>query len=116
AVWVQGLLEDFFRPHVPAKHLVFVATRGALPRVLAELEHPDKAWFGDNPVAARDQLLLKSLAAAVQKVKVLLPGETERWAWGRLHMTPFHHPLATLGPAYEKAFNLGPVARGGDAV
>jgi penicillin amidase len=116
AVWVQELLEDFFRPHVPAKHLSFVATRGALPRVLAELENPDKLWFGDNPVAARDQLLLKSLAAAGQKVKVLLPGETDRLSWGRLHVTAFHHPLATLGPAYAKAFNLGPVPRGGDAV
>ena len=31
-----------------------------------------------------------------------------------MHTATFAHPLASLGPAYDKAFNLGPVERTGD--
>ncbi len=116
AVWLQELLDAFFRPHVPPHLRSFVAGRGSVPLVLDALEKPDRAWFGDDPVAARDRLLRKTLAAAVEKTKALLPGDPEKWAWGRLHTTPFRHPLAELGPAYAKAFNLGPVPRAGDGL
>ena len=43
------------------------------------------------------------------------PGDENAWSWGRLHTTTFRYPLAALGPAYAKGFNLGPVARPGDA-
>src|SRR5262249_31403867 len=36
------------------------------------------------------------------------------WRWGKLHTVTFKHPLASLGPEYARAFNLGPIPRGGD--
>ena len=44
-----------------------------------------------------------------------MPGDDKEWSWGRLHTTTFRHPLSALGPAYAKAFDLGPVPRAGDA-
>src|SRR5262249_47588960 len=63
----------------------------------------------------RDRLLRTTFRSAVGKLKELLPGNEKDWSWGRLHTTTFRHPLAVLGPAYAKAFNLGPVPRPGDA-
>jgi penicillin amidase len=115
AVWLQELLEGFYRPHVPARLLSLVGTRGGVPVLLAALEKPDAAWFGDDPRAGRDRLLRATFRGAVRKVKELLPGDEKAWSWGRLHTATFRHPLAALGPAYAAAFDLGPVPRPGDA-
>jgi penicillin amidase len=114
-VWLQELLHEFYRPHVPEPVLEFVAGRGGVPVMLAALEKPDRVWFGDNPKEGRDRLLRRTFRTAVGRARELLPGDEKEWSWGRLHTTTFRHPLAALGPAYAKAFNLGPVPRPGDA-
>ncbi len=114
-VWLQELLNAFYRDRVPARLLDFVSLRSGVPVLLAVLEKPDTVWFGERPVEARDRLLRTTFRSAVSKLKELLPGEDKDWSWGRLHTTTFHHPLASLGPVYAKAFNLGPVPRPGDA-
>jgi penicillin amidase len=114
-VWLRELLDGFYRPHVPAGLLEFAGSRGGVPVMLAALEKPDNAWFGDRPEEGRDRLLRTTFRTAVGKLKELLPGDDKEWAWGRLHTTTFRHPLAPLGPEYAKAFDLGPVARPGDA-
>jgi len=92
-----------------------LVTRGGVPVLLAALETPDQRWFGAHPEAARDELLLRTLRVAVGKAHELLGPDTKQWSWGRLHTATFRHPLASLGPAYAAAFNLGPVPRPGDA-
>jgi penicillin amidase len=114
-VWLQELTDGFYRPHVPPALVEFTSARGGMPVILAALEKPDTAWFGDRPVEGRDRLLRTSLQRAVDRLRKLLPGDEKDWSWGRLHTTTFRHPLAALGPAYAEAFNLGPVPRGGDA-
>jgi penicillin amidase len=113
-VWLQELLDGFYRPQVPAGLLEFTTTRG-VPVMLAALEKPDAAWFGDRPVEGRDRLLRTTFRKAVDRIRKLLPGDEKEWSWGRLHTTTFRHPLAALGPAYARAFDLGPVPRAGDA-
>ena len=114
-VWLRELLDGFYRPHVPARLLDFTASRNGVPVMLAALEKPDAAWFGDKPTEGRDRLLRTTFRSAVGKLKELLPGDEKEWSWGRLHTTTFRHPLAALGPVYAKAFDLGPVPRAGDA-
>src|SRR5258708_37091573 len=92
----------------------FVSSRSGVPVMLAALEKPDAAWFGEKPAEARDRLLLATLEKAVAR-RNQLPGKAQDWPWGRLHTTTFHHPLSLLGPAYATAFDLGPVRRAGDA-
>jgi penicillin amidase len=116
AAWLQELLDEFYRPHVPSAVLSFVSGRGGIAVMLAALDKPERAWFGDDPVAERDRLLRRTLVRAVDKVKATLTGDPRHWAWGKLHTAGFTHPLATLGPAYAQAFNLGPVGRPGDGL
>jgi penicillin amidase len=114
-VWLQELLDGFYRPRVPAGLLDFTTARGGVPVMLAALEKPDVAWFGEKPTEGRDRLLRTTFRKAVDRLRKLLPGDEKEWSWGRLHTTTFRHPLASLGPAYAKAFDLGPVPRAGDA-
>jgi penicillin amidase len=116
AVWLNELVEGLFKPHVPARLLEFVRGRSGIPTLLAALEKPDAAWFGDEPEKKRDELLRSTLAMAVPKVKKRLGDDPEKWAWGKMHTAPFRHPLAGLGPEYDKAFSLGPVPRPGDGL
>jgi penicillin amidase len=116
AVWLNELVEGLFKPHVPARLLEFVRGRSGIPTLLAALEKPDAAWFGDEPEKKRDELLRSALATAVPKVKKRLGDDPEKWAWSKLHTAPFRHPLAGLGPEYDKAFSLGPVPRPGDGL
>ena len=82
--------------------------------LLKQLTEPTAAWFGPEPVRARDDLARKTLATAAARVKKLLGDDPRDWAWGRLHTATFVHPLASLGKPYEQALNLGPVSRMGD--
>jgi penicillin amidase len=114
-IWLQELLDGFYRPRVPAKLLDSTASRGGVPVMLVALEKPDAAWFGAKPTEGRDRLLRITLHKAVDRARKLLPGDEKEWSWGRLHTTTFRHPLASLGTGYAKAFDLGPVPRAGDA-
>jgi penicillin amidase len=113
-VWLQELLEAVYRPHVPANLVEFVSGRNGIEVMIAALEKPDRAWFGDDPQAARDKLLRTTFAAAVSRLKKLQADKDG--TWGQLHQTTFTHPLARLGKDYAKAFNLGPVPRAGDGL
>ncbi len=114
-IWLQELLDGFYRPLVPARLLDFLASRNGVPVMLGALEKPEAAWFGEKPTEGRDRLLRTTFRKAVNRARQLLPGDEKEWSWGRLHTTTFRHPLASLGPAYAKAFDLGPVPRSGDA-
>jgi penicillin amidase len=116
AVWLQELLDAFYRPHVPERCLEFLRPRNGVGVMLAALEHPEAAWFGKDPTAGRDRLLRETFARAVKKVQAKLGNDPSRWAWGKLHTVTFRHPLAALGPAYAQAFNLGPLPRPGDGL
>lgn len=114
ATWLPELLTAFYADRLPPDART---DRGDLRNVtvlLKALENPNEATFGANPTAKRDELLNKTFTTAVARTKKLLGDDPQRWTWGRLHTASFDHPLANLGPAYAKAFNLSPVPRGGD--
>jgi penicillin amidase len=114
--WLQELMTGFYGRYVPEPLLSFLSGRRGAAVMLAALAKPDKDWFGDDPVAARDQLVRETFARAVKKTEETLPGGPDKWTWGRLHTATFRHPLAGLGAEYEKAFNLGPVGTPGDSL
>ncbi len=115
AVWLQELEDGFYRPHVPPDLRETVRTMGGLPMMLAALEKADPAWFGVSARRERDRLLRTTFTRAVRRTTALLGNDPAQWRWGKLHTATFRHPLAGLGAAYAKAFDLGPVERGGDA-
>jgi penicillin amidase len=116
AAWIMELQETMYKTHVPKDLLASTKAVGNMRVLLTALEKADPKWFGDHAKEERDRLVRATFARAVEKVKTKLGPDPATWAWGKLHTATFRHPLASLGPAYEKAFNLGPVGRPGDAL
>jgi penicillin amidase len=114
AVWLQELMNAFFSERLP-KDPVERADLRSVTVLLAHLGKPTEAWFGNDPVQARDELVRAAFAAAVTRTKKLLGDDTSRWRWGALHQVRLQHPLASAGENYDKAFSLDSVERPGDA-
>ncbi|HEY4594209.1 MAG TPA: penicillin acylase family protein, partial [Thermoanaerobaculia bacterium] len=110
-IWEAKLGPAVFKARVPEKWLPFVAR--SPERVVALLRDPKPEWFGQDPRAGRDALLLHSLEAAVAEAKTRLGPDPAKWRWGTLHTATFRHVLGT-GPERQALFNLPPVERGGD--
>lgn len=113
ATWLQEMTAVVFEKFPPEARL----DRGDLRSVtvlLDQLDKPDAASFGADPRAGRDEFIRKTLTRAVERVTKSLGDDPSQWSWGKLHTASFPHPLASLGPACDKAFSLGPVPRSGD--
>jgi penicillin amidase len=88
---------------------------GDLEAVIDLLRHPD-ARLGADPRAARDQLLLESLSAAVSDLKQRFGPDMTTWKWGRLHRMTFEAAVAKLAdPALRAKMSLQPVELRGSA-
>jgi penicillin amidase len=84
-----------------------------LAAVMDYLDHPDTA-IGPYPDTARDQILLASLASAVDEVSQRLGDDPKTWAWGRLHQAEFIHALSPLAtPEAQAAMKAGPTQMAG---
>ncbi len=114
ASWLQELMKFMFGRRMPQDARIDRGDLRSITTLLKHLEQPTQAWFGAEPVKARDEMLRQSLKAAAERVKKLLGNDPAKWQWGQLHQASLEHPLASLGPEYAKAFNLGPVPRPGD--
>jgi penicillin amidase len=80
---------------------------------IASLEDPS-AWNAPKPRAARDAVLLSSLAAAIDETTRLLGEDWDTWRWGRLHTAEMRHPLSGLVEAAQRPkLDVGPAPRGG---
>lgn len=75
------------------------------------LRNPTPRWFGEDPRAGRDAVLVASLREAVAETRKLLGDDPAKWRWGSLHRTGFRHPLAAMD---EKRFGLPVYEMGGD--
>lgn len=77
------------------------------------LATPDEGLFGEEPIAARDTLLLEAAHAARKELEQRLGNDPSNWTWGSLHVIQFRHSLYHL-PGTEGEFALGPMQRPGD--
>ena len=72
--------------------------------------------FGENPVAARDALLLRSLEAAVEELTGKLGPDPEQWVYGQeayKHIL-LRHPLSSaVNREWRRRLEVGPAPRGG---
>ena len=99
---------------LPQRLQALVADEQLLP-VVEYLEHPDQR-LGERPQAARDALLLSSLAAALTETKTLLGPDRGQWQWGKLASILFEHPLSRLADETQRAaMTIGPAPKDGDS-
>ncbi len=110
---VRGNVVAQFVPASARPHL-----RGmALVKVIGHLTAPG-GEFGDDPIAGRDAVLLRSLEEAVAELRTKLGGDMGRWQYGQpdyKHAT-IYHPLSRAVPADLAArFTVGPLPRGGNS-
>ncbi len=115
SIWLQELMDGFYATRIPKDLRTERGDLRNIATVLQQLNHPTEKHFGPEPVKARDELLRQTFAKAVPRTLKLLGDDPSKWRWGQLHTATLRHPLASLGPNYEQAFNLGPVERSGDS-
>lgn len=111
-VWLQEVTAAVSHRVVP-KELWGMMRGWPAIKVLDAVAHPRSDIFGLQAEQARNELLLDALTSAHQKLAALEGGDTGKWAWGRIHVVDFLHPLdQALGG--KSLFDLGPISRPGD--
>lgn len=75
------------------------------------LRDPASPWWGPD---GRDAVVAKALAQANEVLTQRLGSDRSRWAWGRLHVMRFEHPIGRV-PALGWIFNATAPPMGGDA-
>ncbi len=112
-VWLMlHLRPALFARVAPDPKVRALLVPGDVETLLALLEGPD-ARLGDAPEAARDRLLLDTLAAAVADCRARLGDDHARWAWGRLHQALFEHAASRVRAEGGDGWNVGPLPIGG---
>jgi penicillin amidase len=114
--WFRRLGEDVSRLVVPGAAQPFFRTLGA-SRLIDALVSPPPG-LGPNPVAARDTLIMKSLAEAVADLTQRFGARDSSWIYGQpaYHYALIDHPLsAAVNETLRRKLDAGPAPRGGDA-
>ncbi len=103
---------------VPAAAREFIGPGGInipMIRTVQLVTAPDGSW-GADPLAARNDVLVKSLDEAVDDLTKRFGADMEKWKLGAYHYAKIFHPLSgALSPELEEKYNVGSLPRGGDA-
>jgi penicillin G amidase len=87
----------------------------SMTNIVSWLHAPD-GRFGTNPLAARDEVLVKSLSEAVAELARRLGPDREKWKLGAYHHALIPHFMnGALSAEQRRQFNVGDLPRGGDA-
>ncbi|HTE45270.1 MAG TPA: penicillin acylase family protein [Gemmatimonadaceae bacterium] len=114
--WYRHLSQNVSRVVVSESARPFFRTLSAT-RVVEQLIAPSGA-FGKNPTAARDSLLVTSLAETVAELTQKFGADESKWIYGQpgYHYALITHPLSAAVNASTRAkLDVGPAPRGGDA-
>jgi penicillin amidase len=107
--WEEALARKLAEARVAPALVDEYVSRVAVP--VAAVTKPSRIWFDGDPTIARDRLLLDALAAAVDRARSASSsndgGPALPFAWGRLHVLTFRHPLS-ITKAARGRFNVGP--------
>ncbi len=113
AAWEGLLREAVTEALVPADGRGLVSP--SLARTVETLVVPPGS-LGEDPLAARDALLLDALGDAVSELTGKLGRDMDGWAWGQAdyHHAYLRHPLGSVVDARTRSLlEVGPLPRGG---
>lgn len=115
AMWerrIQRNIEDLFVPE-NARRLLRVGMKKSIDWLIAP-----PAEFGADPVAGRDEFLLRSLEEAVRDLRQQLGANKDDWQYGqeRYKHALIRHPLsAAVNDELRRRLDVGPLPRGGNS-
>jgi len=112
-IWRSKLAPAVFQPRLSKQLWEVLAGELYSDEALRELRSPTPRWFGDDPAAGRDAVLVATLREAVAEARKTLGDDPAKWRWGALHKARFAHVLST-DPARKALFDLLFPERGGD--
>lgn len=99
---------------VPAAPPEIRATSATSTAIVELLERPD-GRFGAHPQQVRDEIMLGTLAAAVEEMKQRQGADRSVWKWGKLTTVLLEHPMAPLADESQRLqMNVGPAPKSGD--
>lgn len=117
-VFYEKLIENVFRDDL-GEDLYEEFTRSSrLPWNAMDraIERGDSLFFENASTGRKEsleELVARSLAAAVSHLKDRLGGVPSTWTWGRLHQATFEHPFGKKR-YLQRWFNIGPMPVPGD--
>jgi penicillin amidase len=98
-VWEYRHLRPLLLAHIVPPAVLPLLGEGDIRSAIALLQHPDER-LGQDPVPARNAILLESLIAAMAETRAVLGDRPEWWHWSNLHRAVFRHPFSeVLSPA-----------------
>lgn len=112
--WTKHLKLRLFEQVAPDSEVRKLLAPGDVESLLRLIEQPDRR-LGQDPIGARDHILIDTLEAAYRDCTIRLGEDPASWAWGRLHQGYFEHPLTWLATDDQNGFDIGPFAKGGSA-
>jgi len=113
-MWQRRLQANVRDIAIPKQVQVYLGTV-SMTNIVSWLNAPD-GRFGANPLAARDDVLIKSLSEAVAELTRRLGTEIEKWKLGAYHHALIPHFMnGGLSTEERRRFNVGDQPRGGDA-
>ncbi len=109
-VWSNATLKKAVSEKLLSPNERAFAKDTSATRMITVLESP-QGWLS---TADRDQLLLASIAPAMQWLQGKQGADSSKWSWGDLHQANFVHPLAgVVDEATKKRLNVGAGGIGG---
>lgn len=114
-VWMSRHLGKAFKEAVLTKEAA--AAMGAPdPAVMLDALEKPWAYFGENAVARRNDILLMSLGQAWAEMEKLQGADPRAWQWGKLHHVFIEHPFTdVVDEAERQTLNVGPLPKHGGA-
>ncbi len=104
----KEILENFYLKKQSNNYDAF-----GIPRVL---QYPENYWIQGNSNSNTEnlsKLLSKSLQDALETLQKMLGEDMSSWAWGKIHIANFAHPLGII-PPYDLVLNVMGVPTAGD--
>jgi penicillin amidase len=114
-VWLSKHLAPAVARRITTPQAAEIIGFGAPYAVVTYLQTLSAA-LGDDPGATRDEVLLESLASALDELTARLGPDMDAWTWGALHHAHFVPPVAALADETLRAkMGHGPAPMPGSA-
>ncbi len=117
-IWERALKLELWERLVPKEAREVFPVRNFSPELMISLlNHPDSR-FGPDPLAARDEMVLKAFHRALDDLEKRLGPDMNRWQFGqgKLKHIGMPHPLGeAVEPGLRNRLEIAPRPRGGSA-